>query len=75
MTEVEFSAMSTLLFCNRQYLLNRFTSDIHFLDVDRHERKKQAQYITSEQTLLHMPKNSIGFEHSLIVITLECIDI
>ena len=75
-TEVEHSAMSTLLFCNHQCLLNGW---IHiwfwFLDVDRHEWKKQAQSITFEQAWLHMPQNVLGFECSLTVISLESIDI
>ena len=52
-----------------------FTSDFDFLNVDRHEWKKQAHSITFEQAWLHIPQNSLGFEYSLIVISLESIDI
>ena len=55
-TEVEHSALSTLLFCNCQDLLNGFTSDFEHFDVDRHEWKKQEQSINYEQAWMDMPK-------------------
>ena len=55
-TEVKQSAVSSLLFCNRQDLLSGFVSVFGFLDADRHEWKKQAQYATFEQTWLHVSK-------------------
>ena len=55
--------------------MNGFTSDFDFLDADRDEWKKQPESITFEQAWLHIPQNALGFEYSLIVISLEGIDI
>ena len=60
-TEAKHSAMSTLLFCNRQDLLKGFTSEFDFLNVDRREGIKKHSLSLLSRYGCTFPKMFLDF--------------